>query len=106
MSGSPATAVPTQVYLGEQAEVTITVASLPEALLVPEIAVSGFDGHQGRVWIVRDGRLAETEVTFGHRTEDARVEIVSGLPEGAQVVAAPVKGLSEGRMTRIAGDTP
>jgi HlyD family secretion protein len=97
---------PAQVYLGEQAEVRITVATLPEALLVPEIAVSGFDGHRGRVWVVQDGRLAETEVIFGHRTEDAKVEIVSGLPEGAKVVAAPVKGLSEGRMARIAGDAP
>ncbi|MCC0065240.1 MAG: efflux RND transporter periplasmic adaptor subunit [Defluviimonas sp.] len=97
---------PAEVYLGEQAEVRITVATLPEALLVPEIAVRGFDGHRGRVWIVQDGRLAETEVIFGHRTEDARVEIVSGLPQGAQVVAAPVKGLSEGRMARITGDAP
>lgn len=97
---------PAEVYLGEQAEIRITVATLPEALLVPEVAVSGFDGHRGRVWIVQDGRLAETDVIFGHRTEDARVEIVSSLPEGAKVVAAPVKGLSEGRMARIAGDTP
>ncbi len=98
---------PAQVYLGEQAEVRITVATLPEALLVPENAVSGFDGHQGRVWIVTDGRLTEVPVVFGHRTEDARLEIVSGLPEGGQVVSAPVKGLSEGRMARvIMGDAP
>ncbi|MCE8512326.1 efflux RND transporter periplasmic adaptor subunit [Ruegeria pomeroyi] len=97
---------PAEVYLGEQAEVRITVATLPEALLVPEIAVRGFDGHRGRVWYVQDGRLAETEVIFGHRTEDARVEVISGLPEGAKVVAVPVKGLTEGRMARITGDAP
>ena len=97
---------PAEVYLGEQAEVRITVAALPEAFLVPEIAVSGFDGHRGRVWIVEGDRLAETEVVFGHRTEDARVEIVSGLPEGARVVAAPVEGLTEGRRARIMGDAP
>jgi HlyD family secretion protein len=97
---------PTEVYLGEQAEVRITVATLPEALLVPEIAVSGFDGHRGRVWVVEDGRLASSPVIFGHRTEDARLEIVSGLPVGAKVVAAPVKGLSVGRMARITGEAP
>lgn len=98
---------PVQVYLGEQAEVRITVATLPEALLVPEIAVSGFDGHQGRVWVVRDGRLTEVPVVFGHRTEDVRLEVVSGLPEGGQVVSAPIKGLSEGRMARaVAGKAP
>lgn len=97
---------PAEVFLGEQAEVTITVATLPEALLVPELAISGFDGHRGRVWIVQDGRLAETEMIFGHRTENAKAEIVSGLPEGAKVVAAPLKGLSEGRMARVTGDAP
>jgi HlyD family secretion protein len=97
---------PPQPYLGEQAEVRITVAILTEALLVPEIAVSSFDGHRGQVWAVRDGRLEQIPLTFGHRTEDARLEIVSGLPDGAQVVAAPVKGLSEGRLARAsAGDT-
>lgn len=94
---------PPQPYLGEQAEVRITVATLPEALLVPEVAVSGFDGHRGRVWVVRDGRLGEVPLVFGYRTDDARLEIVSGLPDGAQVVAAPVKGMSEGRMARVAG---
>ncbi len=97
---------PAQPYLGEQAEVRITVATLPQALLVPEIAVSGFDGHQGRVWVVQDGRLTQVPVIFGHRTETARLEIVSGLPEGAQVVTAPVKGLAEGRLARITGDAP
>jgi len=97
---------PTEVYLGEQAEVRITVATLPEAVLVPEVAVSGFDGHQGRVWVVNDGRLAQSEVIFGHRTEDAKVQIVSGLPKGAKVVAGPVKGLSEGRMARSTEDAP
>ncbi len=97
---------PAEVYLGEQAEVRITVATLSDALLVPEIAVSGFDGHQGRVWVVRNGRLVQVPVVFDHRTEDAQLEVVSGVPEGAQVVSAPVKGLPEGRMARILGDAP
>lgn len=98
---------PSQVYLGEQAEVRITVATLAEALLVPEIAVRGFDGHRGRVWVLQDGRLTERAIVFGYRTEDARLEIVSGVPEGALVVSAPVNGLSEGRRARpIAEDAP
>ena len=96
---------PPQAFLGEQAEVRITVDELPEALLVPEAAISGFDGHQGRVFVVADGKLAQVPVTFGHRTEDARVEIVSGLPDGASVVTAPSKGLVEGRAARMAGET-
>lgn len=97
---------PAQVFLGEQAEVRITVATLTAATLVPEIAVPGFDGHQGRVWVVQDGRLAQAPLIFGHRTEDGRVEVVSGLPAGAQIVASPVKGATDGRLARIAADAP
>jgi HlyD family secretion protein len=97
---------PDQMFLGEQAEVRITVTTLDRALLVPEIAIAGFDGHQGRVWVVQDGRLAQVSLIFGTRTEDARVQVVSGLPDGSVIVAAPVKGLTEGRMARITGDAP
>jgi len=97
---------PEQMFLGEQAEVWITVATLDQALLVPEIAVQGFDGHQGRVWVMQDGHLALVALIFGHRTEDARVEVVSGLPDGAQIVASGVTGLTEGRLARVTGDAP
>lgn len=97
---------PTQVFLGEQAEVRITVAELATAILVPETAISGFDGHQGRVWAVQDSHLHQLPLIFGHRTEDARVEVVLGLPGGAQIVASPLKALAEGRLARIAGVAP
>lgn len=97
---------PDQVFLGEQAEVRITIATLADAILVPEIAVQGFDGHQGNVWVVQNGRLAIAPLIFGHRTEDARLEVVSGLREGAQIVAKPIKALAEGRLARVTGDAP
>ncbi|MHA6325853.1 efflux RND transporter periplasmic adaptor subunit [Roseivivax sp. CAU 1753] len=92
---------PPRIFLGEQAEVRITVATLAEALLVPEIAVTGFDGHKGRIRVVQDGRLAEVPVTFGHRTEDARLEVVNGLPEGARIVAVPLGAGAVGARARI-----
>ena len=79
---------------------------LADAILVPEIAVQGFDGHQGNVWVVQNGRLAIAPLIFGHRTEDARLEVVSGLREGAQIVAKPIKALAEGRLARVTGDAP
>ncbi|NOD78810.1 efflux RND transporter periplasmic adaptor subunit [Ruegeria sp. HKCCD4332] len=93
---------PEQVFLGEQAEIWITVTELEDALLVPEIAVTGFDGHEGRIWVAQEGRAHQVSAVFGHRTEDARVELVSGIADGAQLIVAPVKGLSEGRMVRVA----
>lgn len=95
---------PPRVHLGEQAEVWITVARLNRALLVPEVAVSRFDGHKGRVWIVEDGRLSQAELAFGLHSEDARLEVVDGLPEGAQVVASPVSGLEKGRRATMRGE--
>jgi HlyD family secretion protein len=40
-------------------------------------------------------------VTFRHRTEDARLEIVDGLPGPALVVAHIGQGFREGRSVRV-----
>lgn len=96
---------PARFHLGEQAEVLITVASLEDALLVPEAAVEAYDGHHGRVWTVERGQLHRRPVMFGYRTLDARLQIVEGVPPGARVVAAPTKGLREGRRAVIADAT-
>lgn len=97
---------PPRVFLGEQAEFWITVDRLDKALLVPEAAVHGYDGRQGRVWTIEDRRLQQRVVQFRHRTEDARLEIVGGLPEGARVVAKLQDGLREGRAARVSETVP
>jgi HlyD family secretion protein len=96
---------PARVYLGEQVEFWITVANLDKALLVPSAAVHGYDGRQGTVWTVEEGRLRRRLVQFRHRTEDARLEIVGGLPENARVVTQLESGLLEGRAARVAKAT-
>jgi HlyD family secretion protein len=92
---------PPRVYLGEQTEFWITVALLDKALLVPEAAVQGYNGLEGRVWTVESGRFQRRLVKFRHRTEDARLEIVEGLPVGARVVSHIESGLREGRSARV-----
>ena len=92
---------PSRLHLGEQAEFHITVAVLDKALLVPEAAVHGYDGRQGTVWTVEDGRLKQREVKFRHRTEDSRLEIISGVPSGAQVVTAVGSRFKDGRAVRV-----
>lgn len=91
---------PDTVFLGEQAEFWVTVATLDSALLVPEAAVSGYNGREGNVWTIEGGQLHRRLVGMRHRTEDARIEIVSGLPDGAAVVAIAGPGLKEGRSAR------
>lgn len=92
---------PGQFQLGEQAEILIAVATLDKALLVPEAAVKGFDGTQGQVWTVEEGRLQRRTLTFRHRTEDARLEIVAGLPEKASVLIENSADFRIGRSVRI-----
>jgi HlyD family secretion protein len=94
---------PAEMFLGEQAEVRILTGTRDRALMVPEAAITGFDGHHGRVWVVQDGRLRRADLTFGARDDRGRVEIVGGLAEGVQVVALPPKGADEGRLARIGG---
>lgn len=94
---------PPRVYLGEQAEFWITVARLDQALLVPEAAVQGYDGREGRVWTVEDERLQQRIVSFRHRTEDARLEVVGGLPDGARVVTQAEDGFRTGRRAEVVG---
>ena len=96
---------PAEMFLGEQAEVRILTGTRDIALMVPEIAISGFDGYRGEVWTVQDGQLARAGLTFGARDDRGRIEVTGGLPVGAQIVAGPLKGADEGRFARI-GDTP
>lgn len=95
---------PPDFHLGEQAEVLIEVAVLPEALLVAETAVTGYDDGRGKVWAVEDGRLRQIEVRFGHQMLDGRLQVTSGVPDGTSLVAEPVSGLREGRTATISED--
>jgi len=92
---------PQPMYLGEQAEVRILTGTRDRALMVPELAIDGFDGHRGTVWIVEDGRLGRADLSFGARDDRGRVEVTAGLPDGAEIVAMPPKGADEGRLARI-----
>ena len=88
------------MFLGEQAEVRITTGSRESALMVPEVAITGFDGHRGTVWTVQNGRLVRVQLTFGAHHDRGRVEAAGGLPERAAIVARPPKGVAEGRRAR------
>ena len=88
---------PEEMFLGEQAEVRITTGTRPLALMVPEMAISGFDGREGSVWLIKDGKLVVAKLTFGARDDRGRVEVIGGLADGAVIVALPPKGASEGR---------
>ena len=92
---------PADFHLGEQVEVTITVATLSEALLVPETVVDLYDGVEGTVWTVEDGELQQRKLRFGQRTLDGRLEVTDGLAQDARVLATWPPGLRAGRAARL-----
>lgn len=96
-------ACPLAFHLGEQAEVLITLETLPEARLVNLTSLVSVKGREATVWTVEDGRLRQRQVTLGHRTLDGRVEIAAGVPDGAEVVDGPTDGLRLGRRAVIVG---
>jgi HlyD family secretion protein len=98
---------PLPFHLGEQIEVVITVARLPSARLVKVNSLDDIRGRQATAWTVEDGRLQQRQVTLGHRTLDGRVQIVSGAPDGAELVEGPTTGFRVGRRATIANrETP
>ncbi|MCC6887948.1 MAG: efflux RND transporter periplasmic adaptor subunit [Hyphomicrobiales bacterium] len=90
-------------FLGERAEVEIVKRVIPSGLFVPLRLVEGYDGRSGRIWVLREGRLAKARVQLGDRLLDGRIHIESGLPEDAAVVIEDTPGLREGRRARADG---
>ena len=80
---------------GMYAEVHLHLATHPNVLSVPVDAVEGLGTTVQHVYLVHQGRLHLVPVTIGLQTP-SRVEILSGLHAGDQVVVGRHSGLSEG----------
>jgi HlyD family secretion protein len=92
---------PLSFHLGEQAEVLITVATLPSARLIKAAALQAVKGREAMAWTLENGVLQQRKVTLGQRTIDGRIEIVGGVPEGADLVTGPQSGLKVGKRVKI-----
>jgi HlyD family secretion protein len=88
---------PERPVLGEQLQVEIETGRLPEARLVPEAAITGFDGAEGRGWVLEAGTLHHRPLRFTGRTLDARLVLDPAMPE---VVTRVLPGFREGRAAR------
>ena len=80
---------------GMYAEAHLHLADRANALSVPLDAVDGLGTNTQQVWVVRDGQLHQISVVTGIQTA-TRVQIVSGLRSGQQVVVGRHSGLTEG----------
>jgi RND family efflux transporter MFP subunit len=80
---------------GMYAEVHLHLAARPNVLSVPLDAVDGIGTSAQQVYLVKDGELRLVKVTTGLQTS-ARVEILSGLQRGDEVVVGRHSGLADG----------
>jgi membrane fusion protein, multidrug efflux system len=86
---------------GFLARVTFDLATSNDVLLLPVSAVLGAQGAQA-VFVVENETATRRTVTTG-LTSRGRVEIVSGLTEGEQVVVIGNNTLRDGMTVRVAG---
>lgn len=80
---------------GMYAEVKLHLAARPNVLSVPIDAVDGLGTSVQQVYVVRDGVVHLMQVKTGLQTA-SRVEILSGLAGGEQVIVGRHTGLSDG----------
>jgi multidrug efflux pump subunit AcrA (membrane-fusion protein) len=89
---------------GAPAEARIVTERVPDALVIAEAAL--FEDAENGSWHVfvagADGRAHRTAVTIGIRGAD-RVQVISGLKPGEQVITSGGYALSDGLQIRIAG---
>ncbi len=88
---------------GQYAQALVTLEDATPRLTVPLAAVGQASG-QDQVWTIEGGRLVRRIVITGRRdAASGRVEVLSGLPEEALVLAARFDNLKEGA---AAGSAP
>jgi RND family efflux transporter MFP subunit len=80
---------------GMYAEVHLHLADRPNVMSVPIDAVDGLGTAVEQAYVVRDGVVHVIQVTTGLQTA-ARLEVLSGLKLGDQVIVGRHTGLSEG----------
>ena len=84
-----------QLKPGMSANVSVTLAERPNALVVPDEAIFA-EGGQNFVYVVKpDSTVARTAVALGLR-DSSRVEIVRGLAVGQRVVSAGHQKIFDG----------
>jgi membrane fusion protein, multidrug efflux system len=88
---------------GFLARVSLPLQSAAEALLVPASAVVG-EGNAQAVFVIREGTAVRRPVATG-LVSQGRVQILSGLEPGDEVVTVGTNGLRDGVAVRVVGGT-
>ncbi len=79
--------------------VTIELETVPDALVVPPMAVL-VRGERQFVYRVRDGKAERAEVATGQRTPE-HVQVMRGLEPGERIVVEGLASVAEGKPVRV-----
>jgi HlyD family secretion protein len=91
--------------IGELAEVTVSLASLPASPVVSNAAIQHRDGVTG-VWQLTDGALRFAPVTIGATDLDGSVQVTSGLRVGDRIVVHSAKALTTSSRINVVDRIP
>lgn len=92
--------LPDTFTLGELAEITITLPVIASTLTIPNAALRKVGGQDG-VWQLREGRLKFQPVRIGVRALEGKVQVLSGLNKGNQLIVHSERELHAGDKVRI-----
>jgi RND family efflux transporter MFP subunit len=98
---------PKEVFrAGQYALARVELPDAAQRLTLPATAVGNTAG-QDHVWVIEQGVLARRAVTLGRRdAREGRVEVLSGVSPGSQVLGARFDNLREGAKAAVlAGKT-
>ena len=91
------------LHAGMFVTLNVTVASVPNALLVPSVAIVQ-NGPQSIVYVNNNGTAHAAPITTGI-ADDTNTQIISGINPGDQVITSNQANLADGTSVRIAGPT-
>ena len=86
---------------GQYALARVVLNDTQQRLTLPAAAI-GSNAGQEHVWVIENGTLARRAVITGRRDDaSGRVELLQGVPQGAQVLAARFDNLREGAKATV-----
>lgn len=94
-----------QLRAGMFAEGKLVLSSKPGVMALPQSAVRR-DGNGAYVFTIDNGKVARKPVTLGSEGlsgDEPRIEVLSGIDFGAQVIRADMGNLAPGTPVRVAG---
>ncbi len=91
--------------VGELAEVTVALPTLPSASVIPNAAVRR-EGERVGVWRIVDGELLFSPVVLGVSDPDGYVQVLKGLENGERIVVYSEKALTARSRVHVVDHIP